>query len=190
MFLSQNFLNLVLVHKFPLITFWPWPFPKIHILIQSLQNYILNPSLSKIATKSSIFSKITKRLSNPLKVVWRHSNNFQGLSIIFKSTLFAYLYYLHLEWLMCTLCDVCMPCLGLHAHMFVSRLFTPSMFDLHAYMLVSLLMCSTCFMPSSMCLCAPCHVCVHRPRPCLSYHVLLQPFLFCLLHLLVFWPNG
>ena len=31
-------------------------------------------------------------------------------------------------------------------------------------------------MPSSMCLCALCHVCVLKPRPCLSCHVLLQPF--------------
>ena len=48
--------------------------------------------------------------------------------------------------------------------------------DLNAYMFVSLLICSICFMPSSMCLCALCHVCVLKPRPCLSCHVLLQPF--------------
>ena len=41
----------------------------------------------------------------------------------------------------------------------------------HAYVLGS--MSSTCFMLSSMCLCTPCHVCVPRPRPCLSCHVLL-----------------
>ena len=35
---------------------------------------------------------------------------------------------------------------------------------------------STCFMPSSMHLCAPCHVYVPRSRPCWSCHVLLQPF--------------
>ena len=34
----------------------------------------------------------------------------------------------------------------------------------------------TCFMPPSMCLCASRHVYVLRPRPCLSCHVLLQPF--------------
>ena len=37
-------------------------------------------------------------------------------------------------------------------------------------------MFSTCFVLSSMCLCAPCHVCVPRPRLCLSCHVLLLPF--------------
>ena len=44
----------------------------------------------------------------------------------------------------------------------------------HACVLGS--MFSTCFMLSSMCLCAPCHVCVPRPRLCLSCHVLLLPF--------------
>ena len=48
-----------------------------------------------------------------------------------------------------------------------------SMFP-HACVLVS--MFSTCFMLSSMCLCAPCRVCVPRPRLCLSCHVLLLPF--------------
>ena len=48
-----------------------------------------------------------------------------------------------------------------------------SMFP-HACVLES--MFSTCFMLSSMCLCAPCHVCVLRPRLCLSCHVLLYPF--------------
>ena len=48
--------------------------------------------------------------------------------------------------------------------------------DLCSYMLVCLDLCTTCFMPSSMCLCAPCHVCVLRPRLCLSCHVLLYPF--------------
>ena len=48
----------------------------------------------------------------------------------------------------------------------------------------------TCFILSSMCLCAPCHVCVPRPRLCLSCHVLLQ--LFCSFYRIffVFWPNG
>ena len=35
---------------------------------------------------------------------------------------------------------------------------------------------STCVMLYSMCLCPPYHVYVLRPRLCLSYHVLLQPF--------------
>ena len=48
-----------------------------------------------------------------------------------------------------------------------------SMFS-HACVLGS--MFSTCFMPSFMCSCVPCHVCVLEPRPCLSCHVLLQPF--------------
>ena len=55
----------------------------------------------------------------------------------------------------------------------------------HAYMHISMLICvdrsvymlrlmfSTCFILSSMCLCTLCHVCVPRPRLCLSCHVLL-----------------
>ena len=58
----------------------------------------------------------------------------------------------------------------------------------HAYIHISMLICvdwcvymlrsmfSTCFMPSSMCLRTSCHVYGLRPRPCLSCHVLLQPF--------------
>ena len=48
-----------------------------------------------------------------------------------------------------------------------------SMFP-HAYVLGS--MFSTCFMLSSMCLCAACHACVPRARLCLSCHVLLLLF--------------
>ena len=44
------------------------------------------------------------------------------------------------------------------------------------HMLVPLDLHSICFMPPSVCLCAPCHVCMLRPRLCLSCHVLLQPF--------------
>ena len=57
-------------------------------------------------------------------------------------------------------------CLDLHFHMFICL-------DLCSYMLMCLDLFSICFMPSSMCLCAPCHVCVPRPRLCLSCHVLL-----------------
>ena len=56
-----------------------------------------------------------------------------------------------------------------HAHMHISMLICVDRCD---YMLRS--MFSACFIPSSICLCAPCHVYV--PRPCLSCHVLLQPF--------------
>ena len=59
----------------------------------------------------------------------------------------------------------------LHAYMHIPMLIHV---DQCVYMLKS--MFSTCFIPSSMCLCAPCHVCVPRPRLCLSCHVLLQPF--------------
>ena len=48
--------------------------------------------------------------------------------------------------------------------------------DLCFHMLMCLDLCFACFMPSSMYLCTPCHVCVLRPRLCLSCHVLLQPF--------------
>ena len=56
----------------------------------------------------------------------------------------------------------------LHAYMHIPMLIHV---DQCVYMLKS--MFSTCFIPSSMCLCAPCHVCVPRPRLCLSCHVLL-----------------
>ena len=45
--------------------------------------------------------------------------------------------------------------------------------DLRFHMLVCLDLWFACFIPSSMCLCAPCHVCVPRPRLCFSCHVLL-----------------
>ena len=45
--------------------------------------------------------------------------------------------------------------------------------DLRFHMLVCLNLRSICFTPSSMCLCAPCHVCVLRPRLYFSCHVLL-----------------
>ena len=70
-------------------------------------------------------------------------------------------------------------CLDLHFYMLVCSdlgfhmLICP---DLYFHMLVCLDLCSACFMPSSMCLCAPYYVCVLRPRLCLSCYVLLQPF--------------
>ena len=60
-------------------------------------------------------------------------------------------------------------CLHVCFYAYMSR----SMFS-HAYVLGSMFF--TCFMLSFMSLCAPCHVCVPRPRLCLSCHVLLQPF--------------
>ena len=57
-------------------------------------------------------------------------------------------------------------CLDLRFHMFACL-------NLGFHMLVCLDLCSACFMPSSMYLCAPCHDCVLRPRLCLSCHVLL-----------------
>ena len=62
-----------------------------------------------------------------------------------------------------------LACLDLGFHMLICP-------DLCSYMLMCLDLYSTYFMPSSMCLYAPCHVCVLRPRLCLSCHVLLQPF--------------
>ena len=68
----------------------------------------------------------------------------------------------------CSSMIMCQVSTRLHAcfHAYVSR----SMLS-HACVLGS--MFSTCFMPSSMCLCTPCHVYVLRPRLCLSCHVLL-----------------
>ena len=57
-------------------------------------------------------------------------------------------------------------CFDLCFHMFACL-------DLGFHMLVCLDLCFACFMPSSMCLCPLCHVCVPRPRLCLSCHVLL-----------------
>ena len=85
-----------------------------------------------------------------------------------------------------------LPCLCASFHMFIN-VFPGLCLDLHFYMLacsdlgfhmlmcpdlcscmlICLDLCSTCFMPYSMCLCAPYHVCVLRPRLCLSCHVLL-----------------
>ena len=68
----------------------------------------------------------------------------------------------------CSSMIMCQVSTRLHAcfHAYVSR----SMLS-HACVLGS--MFSTCFMPSSLCLCTPCHVYVLRPRLCLSCHVLL-----------------
>ena len=57
-------------------------------------------------------------------------------------------------------------CWCVYFYAYLSR----SMFS-HAYVSRSIFF--TCFILSSMCLCTPCHVCVPRPRLCLSCHVLL-----------------
>ena len=61
-----------------------------------------------------------------------------------------------------------------------------SMFS-HAYVHGSTF--STCFFLYSMCLCTPCHVCMPRPRICLSCHVVLQPFcrFIFLSYILAYW---
>ena len=66
-----------------------------------------------------------------------------------------------------------MPGLDLCVYVFIYKLVC---LDLCFHMLMCLDLCFACFMPSSMYLCTPCHVCVLRPRLCLSCHVLLQPF--------------
>jgi len=62
----------------------------------------------------------------------------------------------------------------------------------HAYVLGSIFF--TCFILSSMCLCAPCHVCMPRPRLYFSCHVLLLPFChfcLCFLHFgLLVWTRS
>ena len=72
----------------------------------------------------------------------------------------------------------------------------------HAYMRIPMLICvdrcvymfrsmlSTCLILSSMCLCAPCHVCLPKARLCLSWSCAIVALLFLLSHLLVFWPIG
>ena len=91
-----------------------------------------------------------------------------------------------------------LPCLCASFHM-PTRVAMPmprSMFmylDLCFHVLVCSDLRSACFMPSSMCLCVPCHVCVPRPRLCLSCHVLFQPFccFTFLSYVLAYWfgPN-
>ena len=66
-------------------------------------------------------------------------------------------------------------CLDVHLRAYM-HIFMLICVDRWVYMLRSML--STCFMPSSMCLRALCHVFVLRLRPCLSCHVLLQPFCY------------
>ena len=61
-------------------------------------------------------------------------------------------------------------CLDVHSHAYISS-FMLIFVDRCVHMLRSLF--STCFMPSSMCLCASRHVYMLRPRLCLSCHVLL-----------------
>ena len=68
-----------------------------------------------------------------------------------------------------------------HAYMLGFRFFHVYVLGLYMLMcmflfLLVLIYVFTCFILSSMCLCAPCHVCVPRPRLCLSCHVLLWPF--------------
>ena len=118
-----------------------------------------NSSL-KCSTSSSGKEKLPRW--NPRRT-WA-SNNFQGLSIIFKSTLFA---YLHLEWLIFTLCDVCMPCLDLDTHMFATMLLTHLCLDLHAHVLDIMSM----VMP-----CLDLHVCMHV----LCSYALCRHMLVCL----------
>ena len=98
---------------------------------------------------------------------------------------------LHMYMLMCQLSNV-LPCLCASFHMFTCVLSCLCL-DLHLHMFVCLDLCSACFMPSSMYLYSPFHVCVPRPRIRLSCHVLLQ--LFCrfifLSCILAYWfePN-
>ena len=78
-------------------------------------------------------------------------------------------------------CSHTLPCPHLNQHFY---LLASSNLGFHMpicpylcfHMLVCLDLCSIHFMPSSMCLCTPCHVCVPRPRLCLSCHLLLQSF--------------
>ena len=90
---------------------------------------------------------------------------------------------------MCSYAFCHVLCLDPHPHMLICLDSCSSMFmwldlrfhmfvylNLGFHMLVCLNLCSAWFMPSSMCLCPPCHICVPRPRLCLSCHVLLQPF--------------
>ena len=66
-----------------------------------------------------------------------------------------------------------LPCLCakfLHVYTHVAMPMPRSMFS-NACVLGSMFF--TCFILSFMCLCALCHVCVPRPRLCLSCHVLL-----------------
>ena len=76
-------------------------------------------------------------------------------------------------------------CLDLRSS--IAFMLTSTCLDVHShvYMYISLLICVDrclyvlrsmfliCFILSSMCLCTPCHVCVLRPRLCLTCHVLL-----------------
>ena len=104
-------------------------------------------------------------------------------------------YWLWLAWVTVSMC--LFPCymirsLSSHAYMlgfvfFYAFMLTSTCLDVHSYgyMHISMLICVdrcvymlgfmffTCFILSSMFLYAPCHVCVPRPRLCLSCRVLL-----------------
>ena len=76
----------------------------------------------------------------------------------------------------CTCLYAWIPCLCASFHMFIHVAMLICL-DLCFHMLTwSDNLCSICFMPSSMCLCAPRHVCMLRPRLCLSCYVPLKPF--------------
>ena len=68
----------------------------------------------------------------------------------------------------------CLSAKFLYVYMRVSMFFVPRSMFPHACVLGSMYFIYLMFF--SMCLCVPCHVCVPRPRPCLSCNVLLLPF--------------
>ena len=85
--------------------------------------------------------------------------------------------YAYVYALTCLYAWICvLPCFYAYVHILrctftcLHAYFHAICVDRRVYMLR--LRFSTCFMPSSMCLCASCHVYVFRPRPCLSCHVL------------------
>ena len=108
--------------------------------------------------------------------------------------LFVLCVYLHAIWLnlrlhmlicldSCSSMSMCpvSTCLHVCFYAYMSR----SMFS-HDCVLGS--MFSTCFMPSSMCLRAPCHVCVLRPRPCFVMPCAIVALSSLLSFFFVFWP--
>ena len=77
--------------------------------------------------------------------------------------------YFHVIWLDLSL--HILICLDSSSSMPICKVSTCLHVCFYSYMSRS--MFSTYFMLSSVCLCAPCHVCMPRPRLCLSFHVLL-----------------
>ena len=118
-----------------------------------------------------------------------HAQGFMPFFLMFCSP-FCFMLMLGLHAHMLDIMSMVMSCLDLHVcmHVLCSYAYMSRSMLSHACVLGS--MFSTCFMPSSMCLRAPCHVCVLRPRPCFVMPCAIVALSSLLSFFLVFWRIG